>query len=253
MPMSHSHQRQSVLIAAATILVVLAGCSRNEHAPMPAGSETTSQPQAPTASASFQGLRAFDVVSGKVPIKVTAADGRSKLDLVIDGKVVASREKAPYEFSLDTSRMTDGLAKIALSSGQGILAELPLVVVNQGSEVFFKNGSGGKVTVPPTGYQHQHLRYHWDNKDGVKKILTILQWDKQGFDLELALGQGTCPHHGTKVADRRSTSSPIALVYEPPPDKPISSGQWFAHVRLMNPDQVVGQETSFSIKAFLFR
>jgi hypothetical protein len=87
----------------------------------------------------------------------------------------------------------------------------------------------------------------------TKRVLAILTWDKPGFDLELSVGQGTCPHHGKQVAAKQSTTSPITLLHDPGDGKALDSGQWFTHVRLQNPDQMRGKETPFAIRAYQLR
>jgi hypothetical protein len=33
----------------------------------------------------------------------------------------------------------------------------------------------------------------------------------------------------------------------------VGTGQWFAHIALMNPTEVLGKETPFSVKAYLLK
>jgi len=206
---------------------------------------TTTAPPAEPAKTGFKDLRDFDVVSGVWSVSVLGPG----LSLWADGKQVGQGALIPW----DTKRSKDGLVEISLRRGAQSLHRGRAVVLNNGGEVFFKNGSSGKVEVPPTGYQHQHLRYHWEMAEGARRVLAVLTWDKPGFDLELALGRGTCPHHGESVGDKHATSSPVVLTHEAPAGQTLPTGQWFAHVRLMNEKQVSGKETAFSVRAYTMR
>lgn len=220
--------------------LVLAGCTDQRNTPAPR----------PVATAGFTDVRAFDVVSGVLPIKAAAG---GEVTLWAAGKRVASASGDPARISWDTTGGPDGLVELALKQGGKEIDRTRVVVLNRGAEVFFKNGSGGKVEVPPTGYQGQHLRYHWDQNDPVRKVLAILSWDQPGFDLELAVGRGTCPHHGEQVAADHNTASPLVVSFEAPAGAPLAAGQWFAHVRLLNAAAVLGKETAFSVRAYVMR
>lgn len=212
-------------------------------------SDTGSRAEAPGVTGpSFQNLKELDVVSGNYTVKLT---GSGKV--LAGGAEVGTASKAPYAVSWDTSKSPDGIVEVELKAGAQTIKRR-VVVLNSGGEVFFKNGSSGKIVVPPTGYEHQHLRYHFDMTDGTKRVVAVLSFDdKPGFDLELALGHGMCPHHGKQVVGVHSTSSPIVAHYTVPAGETVTKGQWFAHVRLMNADKVLGKETAFSIKAFVLK
>jgi hypothetical protein len=239
-------------------IVALLGC--NEARTGAPGSEGAAA-QGATASAlrfGFKDLRTLDVVSGPHRITVEGPASPEPLELLADGKPVAPLGTGRTA-SLDTTKLPDGLVTVALAASRGggrtVLASTQVVVLNRGAEAFFKNGSGGKVSVPPTGERpHQHLRYHFDLQDGVKRVLAVLTWEGgEGFDMELALGQGTCPHHGTARATRTGRSSPVSVLHAAPEGQTLAAGQWFAHVDLKNAAEVAGKEAPFSVKAFLLR
>jgi len=193
--------------------------------------------------------RPLDVLAGKVPIEV-AGEG---VEVRVDGKPGPALSGGRGQ--LDTAAMPDGLRLLTLvrPGASAPVATVPVVVVNDGAEVFFKNGSEGTITVPLAGYQEQHHRHHWDMPTGVKRVLALLTWPGEGFELELALGTGTCPHHGARLAHTQGLRPPLSLLYQPPDGKPAEVTQWFAHVRLLNPEKVGGRQTDFSVRAFMFR
>lgn len=239
-------------------ILVLLGCNNEARTGAP-GSESVAPPAATGALRfGFKDLRALDVLSGPSKLTAVGPAASEKLELLADGKPVAVLG-ADRTASLDTTKLPDGLCTVALAATRGggrtVLASTQVIVLNQGAEAFFKNGSSGKVSVPPTGERpHQHLRYHFDLGEGVKRVLAVLTWEGgEGFDLELALGQGTCPHHGTARATRTGRSSPVTVLHAAPEGQTLAAGQWFAHVDLKNASEVAGKEAPFSVKAFLLR
>lgn len=234
------------LVVAIALCALCGACSRTETA---AGAS----PGSASAAVAFANLRDLDVVSGTVVVRVQPAP-RGRVLLVAGGVVVASTAAPGVGLTWDSTRGPDGLVGLELREqprGGSPLARTRVVVVNRGAEVFFSDGSGGKISVPPSGYEPQHLRYHFRMSDGAKRMLAILTWERPGVELELAAGLGQCPHHGTTLARQTSARSPIVLDLAVPPDAPPE--RWFCHVRLTNAERVLGTETPFSVRAFTFR
>jgi hypothetical protein len=237
------------------IALALCACAAGCPDPRPTGQPVRAATSAPSI-VGFKGLAPHEVVSGPLRVASRGSAGAG-LELLANGRPIAplGRDGAAV---LDTTLLPDGLLTLALAANRGggrsVLATLPVIVLNRGSEVFFKNGSGGTIAVPPTGIvPHQHLRYHWDMGEGVKRLLALLAWQGEGFELELAVGRGSCPHQGQRLAGRRGSRSPIAVEHAAPESGSLGGGQWFAHVALENPARVAGRETSFSVRAFLLR
>ena len=107
--------------------------------------------------------------------------------------------------------------------------------------------------MPPTGYVDQHLRYHYDMVSGVKKIINVLTWGSSEFKLELAIGMGVCPSSGTTAVKKESYTSPLLLTYPESGTAALKSGQWFAHVQLMNSTKVLGKKTPFKVIGYLLK
>jgi len=93
----------------------------------------------------------------------------------------------------------------------------------------------------------QHLRYHWDLPTGVKKIITVLEWEERDFKLELAICMGTCPDHGSTATRKDSQNSPLAVLYPDKGSAALKPGQWFAHVQQMNSTKVPGKDCKFKV------
>ncbi len=244
----------AILIAFGTLFV--SECKKQTDESKTQAKQTT-QNLSSGSRASFTNLNAYDVVSGPLEVKAEARAEVSKAALLANGEIVAETTGSPLIFKWDTSKFKDGLVELTLKAsspeGKPALARLPVVVVNQGSEVFFKNGSNGKIVIPPTGAEPQHLRYHFNVGEGIKKIIALLFWEMPDCEIEFALGQGTCPHHGKTKAKRTGRNSPIVLDFSADYNQTITPGQWFAHLRVPALDKHLGKEIPFSIKAFLLR
>lgn len=259
---SWSENVTATLLALTLALLLAGGCgddgAENQD---PDGGGNTPDSTAATAApkVSFSDLKAYTAVKGTATVKVKVEGTATKLELLVDGKVAATVDKAPWSISWDTSKMQDGLCKLSLKgyagSKSGSSEQLPVVVLNKGAKINWKDGDKGKIIVPKSGYVDQHLKYHWDMPTGVTQIIVLLGWDNSTnvYELELALGKGTCPDSGTTAVRKQSKDSPLPVPY---PDKVagnLGTGQWFAHVQLMNSTKVLGTETPFTLTGYLIK
>jgi hypothetical protein len=210
---------------------------------------------APTAS--LKSPAAYSVVKGTAKVQATVNAAVAKLELLVDGKVVSTLTKSPWTFSWNTTTSKDGLAKLSLKAtgakgGTATSAQTTVVVLNEGEEASFEDGSSGTITVPSSGYIEEHLKYHWTMPSSIHQILAVITWDQKSFELELKLGVGECPDNGTTYATEDVAASPGVAVF---PDQPQTSSfgnaTWFAHVAPTNASSNLGKSTSFSIKAYL--
>ncbi len=207
--------------------------------------------------ASFSELKPYDAVKGSASVKADAPAGVTKLELLVDGKSVATLTASPWTFTWDTAPTADGVVKLSLkastASASSTSKELPVVVLNKGLEVTWKDGNTGTVTVPATGYIDQHIKKHYEMPDGVTKVIALLGWDQPGFKLELTIGVGECPDNGVIAAKGESPTSPVAVEYAPKTGTIPKAAMWFSHVQLMNPNDVLGKDTPFWLKTYLLK
>ncbi len=212
-------------------------------------------PDSGVATASFEALTPYSVYKGTAKIAVTVVGTPTKLELLVDDKVAASLTAAPWTFSWDTTKSADGVRALALQvngdKGDGAVS---VIVLNQGETASWTDKNTGTVIVPKSGYVEQHLKFHWNMPSGVKQVITVLTWDKGGFEMELAIGVGECPDSGTTATSETGKTSPLAATYpDPAGSGSLGTGQWFAHVAPKNPEDVLGMSTKFSLQTYFIK
>jgi hypothetical protein len=230
------------------LLAALAGCQPRPADPPVGGSSALPVLTSP---------RPLEVLSGKVAVSASAGGHR----LLVDRRVSLSLDAAGRG-QLDTTSLEDGLHLLQLArpgATTSLGAPVHAIVLNRGAEVFFKDGSEGVVDAAPCmpGLHDEsgHRRYHFDMTAGVKQVLGLLTWSGggEGFELELAMGTGTCPHSGRQLAHTQSAHSPLVVRYRPTSGELQAGQQWFAHVRAAKPDAADRRSASFRVRAFLLR
>lgn len=208
---------------------------------------------------SFKDLAAYSVAKGTTKITAKVEGTATKLELLADGKVVVTLDKAPWEFSWDSTKASDGIAKLSIKGHAGAKSatsdETAVVVLNKGEEATWLAGNSSKIIVPTSGYVEQHLKFGYMMPAGIAQIINVLTWEKEGFELELAIGVGTCPHSGTTAAKKQSKTSPIVIAYPEKVTGKLGVGKWFAHVDLMNKTdaKISGKETKFKVVTYLLK
>ena len=208
---------------------------------------------------SFSGLTAYTALKATATIKTEVKGTATKLELLADGKVVATLAKAPWEFSWDTTKAKDGIVKLSLKghadTKSATSKETAVVVLNKGELAKWVIPAKGKIIVPASGYVEQHLRFGYPMVAGVTEVISILSWDKAGYELELAIGAGTCPESGKTAAKKQSKTSPVVVTYKPPSGTLPTTTPWFAHVDLMNRTEkaISGKDTPFQVVTYLLK
>lgn len=207
-----------------------------------------------TTSAALKGIDAYAVLKGSAAVEITTSGTPAKVELLADGKVVATATTAPFALTFDTAALKDGVVELSLRCDDLPMdGKVKVIVLNKGQEAAFTDGSGGTITVPADGnYLDPHLKYHWQMAKGVKRVIAMLTWREPTFDLELAIGMGECPDHGTLAAKGQSKDAPLVVTFgQGGPD--LGTGTWFAHVAFMNVSDKAthGKSGTFSIKTYL--
>lgn len=218
--------------------------------------------QSSKAEAPFKDLQNYQALKATVTLTPNVGAEVTKVELLIDGKSLEPTlvaDKAPFELSLDTTKLTDGLIKISFKSTVGTTtttsSEMTVVVLNNGLEATFLDGNSATISVPAAGvYKEQHLKYHWTMPENIKGLIGVVSWDTEGFKLELVTGVGECPDAnptGVKKKDE-SKESPLGIEFHQE-SEPLTTGRWYLHVAPLNPEEMPGKSTTFNLKAYLLK
>lgn len=256
-----SHSFKILGIAVLTALLAF-GCSDDNGTPKTDGKVSTPDSaasdggtggDASAASANFADLEEYVAMTGTEEVKVDAQNA-DKVELLADGKVVATADASPFTISWDTTKTPDGITKLTLKAYAGSVsaesAELPVVVLNTGQEVTFDEG--GEQTMNIIAGYDNHVKIHWTMPADIKKVIGVVSWDNPEFDnMEGAVGTGWCPHSGTKAADATATTSPVVVEYSDPNGAKLAQVQWFLHAGAVDETPLVGKTTKMTFKGFL--
>ena len=266
----------ALLTIAALLALQIQGCGTSstgdggstEAAPQDAGGtpdsgnakDTNAKPQdqsAPTID--FQKKESFLVLKGKASVDVTATDdvGVTKVELLADGKVVATVDKAPFSLSWDTTGATDGLVKIKAvaydASGKSTSTkEVQALVMNNGQDALMIDGYSGKMSIPQTGTGDFHKKHHWIMPAGVKKLVTWATWDDAAWKIRVDLGTGGCPHSGKTYTSKSSDTGGAVVVWEVKSGT-LPTGQWFIHLAGLNESEMRGKSMNYKVRGYLLK
>ena len=119
-----------------------------------------------------------------------------------------------------------------------------------GEGVQLDEGNSGTIHIPFVGSSLMDTdeKHHWDMPTGKSRVTATLTWSDTSWDLEFSIGVGECPHQGTAKAVDSGTSGSITVQFQ---QDPLDEGQWFAHVRCLNPDSHRGESCDFTMEVLL--
>jgi hypothetical protein len=205
--------------------------------------------------ATFDGmLDPYSVASGAdYSVKVKASAAVTKVELLVDGSTVASSDSPPFTLTWDTTKAKDGLAKLKLKAYAASTSvegaeELPVMVLNNGSEATFDEGADHTMTINPAA--DSHLKVHWTMPANVKKVIGLLTFDNASFKMRLDVGTGGCPHSGQTAATATSESSPAVVEFDGKGSN-LGTVMWFLHAAAENEASLEGETCKTTFKAFL--
>ncbi len=203
----------------------------------------------------FDGLASHQGVQGKLDVPMKVEGAPTKVELLADGKVVATATEAPFTISFDSTAVADGIVTLSLAAHGGAepatSEEVPVIVYNQGEMAAFLTSSKVLVSVPKTGTVG-HKKFNYSMPSGYNTLITVVTWDAEGFEMDLAVGVGHCPGSGTMAAQKVGKDSPLVVTYSSQAGD-FSPGLWFAHLAVNNVSAIRGASTSVEAKAYLLR
>lgn len=238
------------------LLVLGAGCGDSSEAT--SDSTVPQVDSGPTGdpSASFKSLQQYAVAKAAFKVETETSAVVSKVELLVDGNVVAEATASPFTIEWDTTGTADGVVQLALKAHAGAQSAtgdpLPVVVLNNGEEVSFDEGAEQTMTIDPA--VDSHVKVHWTMPSAVKKVIGVLFWDNTEFKMQLDLGTGNCPHSGQSACNATSDTSPVMAQYpETAVSGTLGEGMWFSHAGPTNDADLVGKTAKLTFKAFLLK
>lgn len=212
-----------------------------------------------TFSTAFKTLSAYDVLKGtvKIEVEVSTATG---VELLANGQPVGTLSMPPYSFIWDTTKTPDGVVKLSLrapedKSPRGVV-EVPVVVLNKGSEAKYLQGvSSGEIVIPEVGVDDTHVSFTWTMPAaGIKKVLALLFWKESSFNMEMSMGVGCCAKTGRTGAKNRGDTSPVMVTFQGTKEMPLPlSIKWFVDASATNPEALAGRKTDLFVKVYLLK
>jgi hypothetical protein len=206
-------------------------------------------------TAEFKALTAYDGIQGTTKVEVSTSASVSKVELLADGKVVATATETPFTLDWDSTQTNDGIVKLSLKAHATTTTttseELPVVIYNNGEKAVWIAGNSATMTI--NSAVDSHVKFHWNMTDGFKQVIGILWWDNGRFKMQLDLGTGTCPHSGELAASNSADKSPVVTVFPETPSGNLTACQWFAHAACTNEPDLEGKSTELKVEVYTLK
>jgi hypothetical protein len=231
-------------------------------------------------TATVLNLIPYNAVSGSLEVEVDAdmPSGVKRVELFagLEAEPMAVAKEAPYKLSWDTTAIRDGLTNVAVTvignDGESHHSDiLPVIVLNLGERGAFIDGDAGVMQIGSDPAGDYHMPHHWEMPSGVKQMMALVKWVGQdgqaAWDMEIALGQGVCPHRGKQYGERaHSTETPTVNIIgadqllpaadflpETPAVYDAATELYFAHVAALNPAEHLTEGLPYSLEIYLLR
>jgi hypothetical protein len=207
----------------------------------------------------------FQEMKGTQEVTVTAADDVKvqivELFVVGTNDPVATSQAVPFTLSWNTTATADGLAEIyaRATDWAGKSADTPrarILVLNSGRPAQLTDGDSVTLSIPANydGTQEVDGRSHWNNTSGFHTVIATVDWQlTQGqspWQLQLAVGQGFCPHDGV-VLSEYVTGDTSPMVVTTTREGEFATGRHFVHIKPMLASQHKGESLTYNVKVFL--
>lgn len=255
------------------------------------GSDSASDPISVTVDNTLPvasiGLNRLDILEGQatVPLNIIETNLSTIRLLNQDGELV-SVSGTTAELTWDTTAVSDQVHAIYLeitdqANNTSSTTEIPVIVMNNGEEVTFEYIPAAAVEIPdpfnPYAEFHTRTMAYMDDQS-VTRVIVWLTWDASNeWPLELAVGQGFCPHRGIEYYAEESsegeiyidlartdlTSASVTSIQGQMPSHPTDStvfpyngdpatlGAFFGHIAPLEPEEHEGQTMAIEV-GFVF-
>ena len=255
------------------------------------GSDSASDPVSVVVDNTFPvasiGLNRLTVLEGQatVPLNIVEANISTIRLLNQDGELV-SVTGTTAELTWDTTAVSDQVHEVYLeitdlANNSSSTTEIPVIVANNGEEVTFEYIPAAAVEIPdpfnPYAEFHTRTMAYMDDT-AVARVIVWLTWDASNeWPLELAVGQGFCPHRGIEYIAEESedgeiyidlartdlSSSTISTIQGQMPSHPTDAtsfpyngdpatlGAFFGHIAPLEPEEHEGETMAIEV-GFVF-
>lgn len=95
-------------------------------------------------------------------------------------------------------------------------------------------GNTGTLSIPLNPLASSDKTHHWDMPISTIRITVILLWQSDNWNLQLDVGTGDGPNSGNIKSTKSGSTGTISISYSGSGD--LETGQWFAHIKILNPD-----------------
>jgi hypothetical protein len=259
----------TVLVAAPFVVgLAMIGCDGSGQGD-PSDAGDTEQQDVESPQITMNNVALYQGVSGAFGVEVTATDdvGVETVELLVDGAIAASSTAEPFTISWDTTAIADGtIVPIAVraTDASGKTAEspaVPVVVVNDGYEIAFDEGSTGEISIPAdyvTNPVEVDKKHHWNaTAAGASRILSIVVFTiadgQTEWGIGLDVGNGWCPDSGTTLDSKVLILDGTPVVFDSQIDAGYpASVQMFFHLKPYAPEDHLGESLPYEVHSFSF-
>ncbi len=213
----------------------------------------------------LSGVAAYEAFKGEMIVEVAVSGEPDLVELLAGEEVVASATKAPFELVWSTGVGDDGIVTLKARASDGgddaFSSEVPVVIVNGGDLSDLFEGDEGALSIamdfepnPEDPGEGLDVVHHWMNDGASSRVIAVVTWDEDkesGWDVELAVGTGSCPHGGTTFGEVEMTGGGVGIDVAPDTSF-VAAEQHFSHIRVVNPTDHLGDTLEFEMRVYLF-
>lgn len=183
-------------------------------------------------------------VNGTITISIQADDNLdvAKVEIYIDNALKNTDSVAPYEWSWNTKLYPDGehvIKAIAYDASENsgyhqIIVNIKNEVAGEEEPTYREEREQFSASIKAsTGSCCVGNAHNWNISSNARKIVAILNWSDESWDLDIELGVGESAENGTvKASNTGGTEGAgegsVTLIYEP--SQNLETGTWYAQI-----------------------
>jgi len=172
----------------------------------------------------------FQILFGRVTLKLDISEPNVAAVRLIDQAteaVLVTKDEAVTDLVWDSTGIEDDLYRLTVevedeAGNVGRAQDFPVIIAYFGTEAAmewyppaeYAEGESAMFSYVPANYSQVefHTRFSTPSVPGVRKIIVWVTWEKkEDWLLELAIGQGICPHQGIKYVSEESRDGELVI------------------------------------------